>query len=126
MRRTFAISALILAWLFANGAAWNFVQVVAWAKMFRDYSAVMPVREAVRVTFEGESCNLCRVAQGGADAAREQVPKSDAFGGGDRILLSLQATPLLVVSAPDFSWPSLASEVGRTRTDAVPVRPPRA
>jgi hypothetical protein len=126
VRRLLPISALVVAWLFANGAAWNVVQVVAWAKMFRDYSQVMPAREALRVTFEGEACNLCRIAQSGADAAREQLPRSDTFGGGERLLLAFHTTPVLVVAAPDRSWPGLVHEAGLARTDAVPVPPPRA
>lgn len=126
LRRHVSVFALVLAWLFANGAVWNIVQVVAWAKMFQDYAQVMPVDEALRVTFEGEACQLCHVAQSGADAAREQLPQSDSFGGGDRLLLAFQAAPVVVVTAPDFAWPGLVHEAGLTRTDAVPVPPPRA
>lgn len=126
MRRHVSVCALVLAWLFANGAAWNVVQVVAWVKMFHDYSQVMPVRDALRVTFEGESCNLCQIAQNGAETAREQLPKSDTFGGSDRLLLAFHATPVFVVASPDHGWPGLAHEAGRTRTDSVPVPPPRA
>ncbi len=126
MRRIFAISALCLAWLFANGAAWNLVQVVAWAKMFRDYSQVSPVREALRETLEGAPCKLCRLAQDGAKTAREQLPKSDAFGAGDRLVLAWQPVPPVVLIAPNAVWPGLVHEAGRIRTDAVPVPPPRA
>lgn len=126
MRRIFAISALCLAWLFANGAAWNLVQVVAWAKMFRDYSQVSPVREALRETLEAAPCKLCRLAQDGAKTAREQLPKSDAFGAGDRLVLAWQPVPPVVLIAPNAVWPGLVHEAGRIRTDAVPVPPPRA
>lgn len=125
LRRHVSVFALVLAWLFANGAVWNIVQVVAWAKMFQDYAQVMPVDEALRVTFEGEACQLCHVAQSGADTAREQLPQSDSFGGSDRLLLAFQAAPVVVVTAPDFAWPGLVHEAGLKRTDAVPVPPPR-
>ena len=129
MRRIFAISALCLAWLFANGAAWNLVQVVAWAKMFRDYSQVSPVREALRETLEGAASLLLAAApaaQDGAKTAREQLPKSDAFGAGDRLVLAWQPVPPVVLIAPNAVWPGLVHEAGRIRTDAVPVPPPRA
>lgn len=127
MRRPISTLALILAWLCANGALWNVVQVVAWAKMFHDYSQVMPAREALRVTFvDGEACNLCHIAQSAQDTARDQLPRDDALGGGDRLVLTFHATPPVVVTAPDFAWPGLAHEAGLTRTDAVPVPPPRA
>lgn len=126
MRRTLSTITLVVAWLCANGAVWNVVQVVAWAKMFRDYAEVMPTHEALRVTFEGEACNLCHVVQSAQDTARDQSPRDDALGGSDRITLAFHATPPLVVIAPEFAWPGLVPEAGRTRTDAVPVPPPRA
>lgn len=126
LRRHVAIFALISAWFCANGAVWNVVQVVAWVKMFHDYSQVMPATEALALTFEGEACELCHFAQAGANAARDQLPQSDSFGGSDRLLIAFQSTPPIVVSAPDFSWPGLVDETGRTRTDGVPVPPPRA
>ncbi len=127
MRRRFSTLALLVAWLCANGAVWNVVQVVAWAKMFRDYSAVMPAAAALRVTFvEGEACNLCHIAQSAQETARDQLPRDDALGGSDRVVLAFQATPPVVVTAPDFAWPGLVHEAGLTRTDAVPVPPPRA
>jgi hypothetical protein len=118
-------TALLLAWLCANGAVWNVVQVVAWAKMFRDYSEVMPAHEALRVTFTGDACELCHVVQAAQDTAREQLPQDAALGGSDRLLLALATTPPVVISAPDFAWPGLVDEAGRLRNDAVPVPPPR-
>jgi len=47
VRRKFSIGGLLLAWLCANGALWNVVQVVAWAKMLHDYSQVMPAVDGV-------------------------------------------------------------------------------
>lgn len=126
MRRLVSTTALLLAWLCANGAVWNVVQVVAWAKMFRDYSVVMPAAEALRVTFNGEACELCHVVQAAENTAREQLPRDAALGGSDRLLLALPALPAVVVTAPNFAWPAPANEAGLTRTRAVPVPPPRA
>ena len=42
VRRTLSIACLCLAWLCANGALWNVVQLVGWAKMFHCKTA--PVR----------------------------------------------------------------------------------
>jgi len=126
MRRQISTFALLFAWLCANGAVWNVVQVVAWAKMFHDYSDVMPAAQALRLTFEGEACNLCHIAQSAQDTARDQLPQDAALGGSDRLVLAFQATPPVVVIAPDFAWPGLVNEAGLTRTDTVPVPPPRA
>jgi len=127
VRRHVSIFALCLAWLCANGAVWNVVQVVAWAKMFHDYSQVMPAARALQITFDGSApCALCHIAQEGQDAARDQLPRDTALGGGmDKLLLLSETVPAIVVSAPEFVWPGVTDDTGLTRTEAVPVTPPR-
>ncbi len=127
MRRHVSIAALCLAWLFANGAVWNAVQVVAWAKMFHDYSQVMPAARALRITFDGSApCALCHLSQTGQAAAREQRPRDAALGGGmEKLLLVSESASPLVLTAPDFAWPGVAHDAGPARTEAVPVPPPR-
>jgi hypothetical protein len=125
--RRVSIIALFLAWLCANGAIWNVVQVVAWAKMFHDYSQVMPATRALEVTFDGSApCQLCHISQKGQDAAREQLPREAVLGGGlDKLLLLADHVPVVVLTAPDFAWPGVANDAGPTRTGLVPVPPPR-
>ena len=128
MRRTISTTCLLLAWLCANGAVWNVVQVVAWAKMFHDYSQVMPVADALELTFDGSApCDMCTIAQDGQDTARSQLPRDAALGGGtEKIFLIAESVPAPVLVAPDFVWPGLVHEAGLLRTEAVPVPPPRA
>ncbi len=127
MRRALSTTALLLAWLCANGAVWNVVQVVAWAKMFHEYAQVMPVGDALDLTFDGSApCDMCSIAQGGQDTAR-QLPAEAALGGGsEKILLMADWAPTDVLVTPEFVWPGLVHEAGLTRTEAVPVPPPRA
>lgn len=128
MRRSFSVACLLLAWLCANGAVWNVVQVVAWAKMFHDYSQVMPAAEAIELTFDGTApCGLCELAQAGQDSARRQLPRDSALGGEtEKILLLADFAPACVLNAPAGTWPGLVPAAGLARTDAVPVPPPRA
>ena len=126
MRRKFSIACLLLAWLCANGAVWNGVQVVAWAKMIRDYSQIMPAARAVELTFSGEApCKLCHLAQSGQAASRDNQPPAALGGGDEKILLLAECVPAPVLVAPDFSWPGVADTAGLTRTESVPVPPPR-
>lgn len=127
MRRILSTTYLLLAWLCANGAVWNVVQVVAWAKMFQEYSQVMPASEALALTFDGSApCAMCVIAQGGQDAARQQLPADAALGGGqEKIVLLADSVPTPVLVAPESVWPGLVHEAGLLRTEAVPVPPPR-
>lgn len=126
MRRQLSVTCLLLAWLCAHGAVWNVVQVVGWAKMIHDYSQVMPFAKAVELTFDGNApCNLCTIAEAGQDAARDNPAPAALGGGAEKILLIADCVPAPVLVAPDFSWPGVADTAGLTRTESVPVPPPR-
>jgi hypothetical protein len=127
VRRKFSIACLLLAWLCANGAVWNVVQVVAWANMLRGYSQVMPAKQALQLTFDGSApCKLCHLAEDGREAAAK-LPPAAALGAGDeKIVLMAESAPAPVLVAPDFSWPVAGDLAGLARTESVPVPPPRA
>ncbi|MDI1248374.1 MAG: hypothetical protein PSV13_05770 [Lacunisphaera sp.] len=126
MRRSLSFTALCLAWLCANGALWNAVQVVAWVKMFHDYSQVMPVAQALQITFDGSApCELCHFTEKAQAAARDQLPREAALSGGEKVLLASESAPQFVLAAPDFGWPGVGADSGPARTDPVPVPPPR-
>ncbi|HET7536329.1 MAG TPA: hypothetical protein VFJ90_07740 [Candidatus Didemnitutus sp.] len=127
MRRKLSFTCILIAWLCANGAVWNVVQVVAWARMFRDYSRVMSASQALTVTLDGSApCELCQISEKARDQARDQDSPA-ALASTDKLVLAYQvsATPL-VVAAPQENWPDIAHDAGLIRTDPVPVPPPRA
>jgi hypothetical protein len=127
VRRKLSLLCLLAAWLCANGVVWNAVQVVGWTKMLSDYSRVMPVTEAIKLTFSGEApCDFCRVAESGRNQAEQQLPHDILGSAAERILFVADCTPLEVVAATDSTWPGLVAEAGLTRPGAVPVPPPRA
>lgn len=127
MRRNLSIGCLLFAWLCANGALWNTVQVVAWAKMFLDYSETMTAVEALEMTFDASKpCKLCCLARSAEDTARKQLPSEAVLGGGsEKLLLMVECVPTVVVPGPDFIWPSVTDDTGLIRKEAVPVPPPR-
>lgn len=126
MRRKISLLCLLVAWVCANGVVWNAVQVVGWTKMLHDYSRVMPVGEAIKLTFSGEApCDFCRVAESGRGQAEQQLPHDVLGSAAERILFVADAAPVVVLPAPLASWPVLAAETGSLRTETVPVPPPR-
>ena len=127
MRRHVSVAFLLFAWLCANGSLWNVVQVVAWAKMFHDYSQVMPVAQALQATFDGtKPCEICRAVQKAQDTAREQSPRDEALGGSpERLLMVSESAPIFVLVTPSLAWPGVVNAAGLTRTERVPVPPPR-
>jgi hypothetical protein len=52
---------VLVAFLFSCGGQWYVLQCVAWARMIRQYSAMVPLRQAVEMTFSGRyPCALCK------------------------------------------------------------------
>ena len=119
---------MIFAWLCANGALWNTVQVFGWVKMIHDYSATMPAAKALEITFNGSApCNLCHLSEKGENTARQQLPADAVLGGGmKKLLMATEELAPLVLVTPDFSWPGLVNDAGNVRTETVPVPPPRS
>jgi len=112
---------LCLAWLCANGALWDCVQVFAWGKMIHDYSQIMPLTKAVERTFDGSApCEICLVVvEGKAPQTPPQVERSH-----EKVVLAYHATEEIFLQAPESCWPAPKIGTGPMRTDEVPVRPP--
>ena len=126
VRRKISVLCLLVAWLFANGVTWNVVQVVAWAKMFRNYSESMPAAQALKLTLSGEApCNLCRMAEAAKNTADQQLPHNAIGSGSEKFLLACNVPAPVIFVSPDLAWPGVADASGRVRTDAVPLPPPR-
>lgn len=123
MRRTLSITAIALAWLCANGALWNCVQVFAWGKMLHDYARIMPLEQAIEKTFDGSApCEICTIVQ---DVQQKQ-PAPTVERSSDKILLACQTPERVILSIPEFAWPGAVDRTGLLRTEPVPVPPPRA
>ncbi len=122
MRRQLQVLTLIFAWLCANGAMWDAVQVVAWGKMMNDYSRIMSFSQAVKKTFDGSgTCEICALV----NDVKTNTPAQQVERSYERVLLALQTPEKFVLNAPAFTWPGVAHDSGLTRTDPVPVPPPR-
>lgn len=126
MRKNLALISLLFAWLCANGALLDAVQVFAWGKMFAENARTRPLGEALRTTFDpAQPCALCLgVAAAKATAARE-LPSSVERPAAEKFLLALHspARPFFAPSSAD--WPVTLASVTPSRTEPVPLPPPR-
>jgi hypothetical protein len=124
VRQRFAIAALVIAWLCANGAVWDVLQVTAWGKMFAGYSGTMTITDALQATFDpAKPCKMCEGIAKAKGETNENVPNSDQQAG--KFVLAIH-----VVDAPVFGNDPGAWVGGRLssvlqRTDPVPLPPPR-
>lgn len=128
VRPTFAAAALFVAWLCANGAAWDVMQVVAWGRMFAGYSATMTVAQALQKTLDPtKPCEMCvaiRKAKGAHETAKPaQAPEQGAPA---KLVLALDAADEPVFANDPGDWPAGTARRITERAERVPVPPPRA
>ena len=125
LKRRLPIITLLLAWVCANGALLDAAQVLAWAKMFRGYAAVMPAGEALAKTFDpANSCRLCVRVAAARRAAREQLPAAIELSA-EKLTLAVHRAAVFTPRPPAPDWPEPGALHGPSRVEAVPVRPPR-
>lgn len=126
MRKKVATLSLLLAWLCANGALLDGVQVFAWAKMFAGYARVMPMGEALRVTFDpNRPCDMCLGIAAAKEHAKQQLPQTPEQTL-EKLLLAYHASTVFIVPQEPTQWPAVLASTAPSRVEKVPVPPPRA
>lgn len=126
MRRRIASFSLLFAWVCANGAIWDAVQVFAWSKMFAGYSQTMSVPAALRATFDPEKpCEMCVGVATAKETAKQQLPPS-VEQSAEKLLLAIHSSSAIVFENSPTSWPAIPARVAPVRSESVPVPPPRA
>jgi hypothetical protein len=125
VRNKIASLALACAWLCANGALLDAVQVFAWAKMFTGYTQTMSVATALQKTFDpAQRCEMCDGVAAAKESSREHHPRA-VEQSAEKLLLALHRPAPLVFDRAPGDWPSSLALVAPSRTEAVPVPPPR-
>jgi hypothetical protein len=126
MRNKPAIFALLFAWLCANGVLLDAAQVLAWAKMFAGYSSSMSVAAALDATFDAEKpCGMCLGISAAKEASKQQLPQA-VERSAEKLQLALHRSEPIVLSHAAGDWPAPLASVAPSRTESVPVPPPRA
>ncbi len=122
MRRG-ALLLVLVAFIFSSGGEWAVLQCVAWVNMIREYSEMVPLSQAVEMTFSGEyPCALCKVI-----AEKKQSENSR---------IAVLVKPEKLISTPAFSYRPRVATFARpvyfeperflqTRSDVPPTPPPR-
>ena len=126
VQRTIAIASLIFAWICANGAVWDAVQVLAWARMFAGYAHTLPVGAALRETFDpGKPCAICLAVAKAKEAEQKQAPRPLERSTAKLVLACETQEKIQIVPLPR-AWPAVPDRTGAIRSEPVPVPPPRA
>jgi len=125
VRRLICASCLLLAWLCANGAVLDLMQVFAWGRMFTAYAHEMPVETALARTFDpARPCPLCLAVRQARRADRGPSPAA-APAPGVKLVLIAQAPAVVMPPAIRGCRLVAGSVRAAVRRDPVPVPPPR-
>jgi hypothetical protein len=126
MRHRLQLCLILFAWFVATGSQWDLMQAFAWGRMIAGYSRTMPMRDAVRLTFQPDNlCSLCKMVK---TAKQEESTAAAAPGGSgvSKAPLVFQAAPTVVVAPPAIAawWmvEPVASGIGRTAPSLPPPR----
>lgn len=127
MHRRLPLILTLFAWLLATGSHWDVVQTFAWGRMIANYSRVMPLSEAIRLTFQPESmCGVCEIV---ADA-KATDPEVPAPKGQHELKLTLGFAPASFCLAKPIedtrAWHPVDDPALASLREPPLLRPPRA
>ncbi len=126
MRKKLSIVGLLVAWLCANGALLDVVQVFAWGRMFAGYAESMTVGAALSATFDpAKPCELCVSVAQTKDQQEKQAPAELLRAKDPKLLLACELPTVIIFSALTREWPAGPALAPSGRSDPVPVPPPR-
>jgi hypothetical protein len=116
---------LVIAWLCANGAFLDVVQVFAWGRMFFGNARTMSIAEAAVQTFDpGKPCPICLAVR----RAREAEPRNQSAAVPTSVVKTLLAPVqnepfILPLIRPE--WPDANLVMMVSWLPPLPVPPPR-
>jgi hypothetical protein len=114
---------VLAAFIFSCGGQWYALQCVAWINMIRDYSQVVPLAEAVSMTFSGKyPCAICK-----ALVEKKQQQQNDKIASVEKYAKKYFTPVSDEVEAPlvaDLHYPDFRNAL-LTRAEAPPSPPPR-
>ena len=114
---------VLLAFVFSCGGQWAAIQGLAWANMVREFAQVVPLQQALKMTFSGKyPCSICKALAEKKSLDQEKALALDKY---DKKFI----TPVVLTAAP----PRVAVyhylvflQACPSRFDRPPVPPPRS
>ena len=122
--RRLTLFVVLIAFTFSCGGQWPALQCVAWANMIREYSEMVPLTQAVQMTFSGEyPCSLCKAIAEKKNSDQQQ--KALALKKHEKkVVSSLLSFEPRTVTVSSQTFVSLA-QFFEPRSEAPPTPPPR-
>jgi hypothetical protein len=111
------------AFVFSCGGQWAAFQVVAWANMIREYSQMVPLTQAVEITFSGQyPCEICKAIAERKSTEQQKELMPAKYDKQYLIPLAATAPAQPVVAEVSYAEPRFTFS---SRGDSPPTPPPR-
>jgi hypothetical protein len=122
MRRV-TLLVVLVAFTFSCGGQWPVLQCVAWANMIREYSEMVPLTQAVQMTFSGQyPCAICKTIAEKKESENTKV--AVLFQHEKKIVSSgFSIAPRATTVSPQSFV--IRNSFFQTRSEAPPTPPPR-
>lgn len=126
MRQRFIPGVLLVAALLTTGSQWDFVQMVAWARMAAANLRTMTLAEALEQAVTADPpCALCRAVRQARQQQPGSIPSSETLREKNVLVFEAVPAPVATVMDPE-GWPRSGWSPSGVERRAPPVPPPRA
>ncbi len=113
---------VLAAFIFSCGGHWCVLQGVAWASMIHHYSQMVPLAEAVSMTFSGKyPCELCKAIEEKQESERLQFFGMEKH---EKKFFPPMAVPATELHVASIHYPIFLISF-QARTEPPPPPPPR-
>lgn len=113
---------VLAAFMFSCGGQWYVLQAVAWVHMIYDYSQVVPLTEAVSMTFSGKyPCEICKAI---ADKKQSEQSRVIAIEKYEKKFFPPLSVEIVELEPSLLHYPAYSISF-RMRTESPPTPPPR-
>lgn len=113
---------VLAAFVFSCGGQWYVLQGIAWVKMIHDYSQIVPLTEAVNMTFSGKyPCPICKALAEKKQSENNKICDVEKY---TKKFFAPLAVATVVPSATSFQYANFSDHL-LTRTESPPTPPPR-
>ena len=113
---------VLAAFVFSCGGQWYVLQGIAWVKMLHDYSQMVPLTEAVSMTFSGQyPCAICKAI---AEKKQSDDGKILSFDKYEKKFIPPIAVALGFPPVAEFEYTDYLSP-RPSRSEPPPTPPPR-
>jgi hypothetical protein len=121
--RRLTLLLVLVAFTFSCGGQWYVLQCVAWANMIREYSQMVPLAQAVKMTFSGDyPCAICKALAEKKSADQQKALALEKYDKKFVATAAVAATPPAVGA---YLYPAFIF-VWSSHLDIPPVPPPRS